>query len=163
MTALRVLHDAIDSRVAAIMAEHTDWPCRKGCDACCRNLSAVPELTKPELDLLTEGLQQLPDSTRSKVYERLQHLTPERPVVCPFLNREAGDCLVYEYRPTACRTYGFYVERGEGLYCQTIHAADHQNVVWGNQETIDSQLDTFGERTSIRALIRPALPIRADD
>ena len=42
--------------------------------------------------------------------------------ICPFLDREAGSCLIYDHRPVACRTYGFYVERDRGLYCGQIES-----------------------------------------
>ncbi len=75
------------------------------------------------------------------------------------LDREAGACLVYERRPGACRTYGFYVERGVGLHCamiteavdarpagdvtQALDAAPdaaEPPVVWGNAESVDTAL-----------------------
>ena len=40
-----------------------------------------------------------------------------RPAVCPMLDETASACRVYEYRPVACRTYGFYVQHDLGLYC----------------------------------------------
>lgn len=56
---------------------------------------------------------------------------------------------MYVYRPIACRTYGFYVDRDKGLYCPTIEAqvdaGQLEHVVWGNAESIDQRLHAGGE------------------
>jgi Fe-S-cluster containining protein len=61
---------------------------------------------------------------------------------------------VYEHRPVACRTYGFYVERDQGLYCgqirERVDAGELADVVWGNQELVDRQLDSLGPRLGLR-------------
>jgi Fe-S-cluster containining protein len=65
------------------------------------------------------------------------------------LDKSAGACRVYAYRPIACRTYGFYVQHQHGLYCQDIEllvkAGVLNNVVWGNQNTIERRLSRLGE------------------
>src|SRR5262249_25261076 len=65
--------------------------------------------------------------------------------VCPFLDPQAGICLVYDYRPAACRTYGFYVERDRGLYCAIIErrvdAGEMVDVVWGNAAGVEFKLE----------------------
>jgi len=78
------------------------------------------------------------------------------PVVCPFLAPEdgvarPGSCLVYDGRPAACRTYGYYAERGDLLGCATILAHDNDGaagVVWGNQLAVDRELDALCSDTS---------------
>ena len=67
-----------------------------------------------------------------------------RPLICLLLNRSARSCLVYAYRPVACRTYGFYVQRGQGLYCNDIKSRVAEGawaeIVWNNQDVIDRGL-----------------------
>jgi Fe-S-cluster containining protein len=69
-------------------------------------------------------------------------LPPLRPIV-------GGTCRVYLHRPVACRTYGFYVQRDKGLYCNDIEAqvasGALSDVVWGNQDAIDQRLKCTGE------------------
>ena len=65
------------------------------------------------------------------------------------LDQSAGSCKVYAYRPVACRTYGFYVQRDKGLYFKDIemHVAngDWVGVVWGNQDPVDRRLSGLGD------------------
>lgn len=107
---LRILQSEIDwprlgyGRGAAVF-----WPCRRGCDHCCRHLAGLPVVTPPEEELLREGIAALDEAARAGVAERFRALgaAPERPVVCPLLDPATGACLVYEQRPVACRTYSF--------------------------------------------------------
>jgi Fe-S-cluster containining protein len=75
---------------------------------------------------------------------------PPRPVVCPLLDESTGACPVYAQRPVACRSYGFYVQRDLGLYCHDIEKLVAEgalaDVVWGNHDAIDQQLDALGEK-----------------
>ena len=86
-----------------------------------------------------------------EVSQKMVALTEQstRPIVCPMLDQNVGACSVYEYRPVACRTYGFYVQRDLGLYCNAIKAEVEQgaltNVVWGNHDTIDRRLSALGD------------------
>ena len=59
MTSINQLHSDIDDRVTAIIEDNLEWPCRKGCDGCCRRLAEIPQLTIAEWDLLREGLSLL--------------------------------------------------------------------------------------------------------
>lgn len=72
-----------------------------------------------------------------------------RPVICPLLDKAKGACLVYAHRPVACRTYGFYVQRDQGLYCKDIESRLNDGalseVVWGNHDGIDHRLLALGE------------------
>jgi Fe-S-cluster containining protein len=69
------------------------------------------------------------------------------------LDKAAGACLIYAYRPVACRTYGFYVERDKGLYCHDIELRVEQgelnNVVWGNHDTVNRHLDKLGDKRNL--------------
>ena len=58
MDDLITLHEAIDSRVQSIRNGVADWPCAKGCDACCHRLAEIPSLTGAEWEMLKAGVQQ---------------------------------------------------------------------------------------------------------
>jgi Fe-S-cluster containining protein len=146
------LDRAIEARASAIAAAGTEWPCRKGCDACCRSLAGVPVLTEPEWLRLRAAVAELPREARKEVERGIRSLTPDRPVVCPILDRESGACRVYAARPVACRTYGFYVDREGGLFCPKVQdeAAGREDIVWGNQEAVEARLDAIGPRRNLR-------------
>ncbi|WP_333878315.1 YkgJ family cysteine cluster protein [Methylobacter sp.] len=151
MNTLTQLHADIEARVQSIREGNPDWLCRMGCDSCCRRLAEVPRLTAEEWDLLRDGLAALPPERLLEIGQDIAALAEQssRPIVCPLLDRSAGACLVYEHRPVACRTYGFYVQRDLGLYCKDIESrvADGAwaEVVWGNQDVIDRRLGGLGD------------------
>src|SRR5208337_2988655 len=137
-----------------IAASQSDWPCRRGCDTCCRRLADVPRLTHAEWNLVEDGLAHLPQHLQLAIAGRIGELIPSAPHhICPFLDRDAASCLIYNHRPTACRTYGFYVERDRGLYCRQIEervdSGELADVVWGNVAGVESRLDALGERIAI--------------
>src|SRR5579859_1467136 len=110
---LLALHRETDLRTGEIASSHGDWPCRKGCDSCCRRLAELPRLTRSEWEVLEEGLAELPAEIQRDIAVNLRAMEENDavPRICPFLDRDAGSCRVYAHRPIACRTYGFYVER----------------------------------------------------
>ena len=139
MTALVELCRDVQTRCEATLVAHPEWPCRKGCDDCCRNLAAVPRLSREEWQRVRQAIATLPESTRIAVLHRLRNLAnPQRPLVCPLLDDQTHACLIYEARPVACRTYGFYVERDSVLGCSRIEAMaqERSDVVWGNHQAI---------------------------
>ena len=150
-TPLTQLHADIDARVQAIRESRPDWLCRRGCAACCHRLADIPQLTRPEWDLLQEGLEALPTGEREAIHHRVLALADQnsRPILCPMLDEAAGACRVYPHRPVACRTYGFFVERNLGLYCKDIEAQVERGelsmVIWGNQDRIARSLNELGE------------------
>lgn len=150
METLLRLHADIEERVNSIRHDHADWLCRMGCDGCCRRLASVPRLTEAEWELLREGLAALPSDRLQEIDQDMAALAEQqsRPYVCPLLDRSAGACRVYEHRPVACRTYGFYVDRDQGLYCKDIEAwvvnGCLDDVVWGNQDVVDRRLKDLG-------------------
>jgi Fe-S-cluster containining protein len=151
MTAHHQLLEAIDVRVSHIRQAHPDWLCAKGCDSCCRQLAAALPLTPVEWALLRHGLVLLPASRLEQIRQQVARVAEQRsgPFVCPLLDQTSGACPVYAQRPVACRTYGFYVQRDKGLYCQEIAALEERDglreVVWGNHEAVEQQLRQGGE------------------
>lgn len=143
------IHADIDTRVGLIRDDRPDWLCGKGCDNCCRRLADVPLLTRAEWDLLREGLAVLAASQLDEIAGKIRVMTDTvgRPLVCPLLDETTGACPVYAHRPVACRSYGFYVDRGLGLYCRDIEAlvtaGKLDDVVWGNHEVIERRLTTL--------------------
>ena len=144
------LHLDIDLRVQAIRRENPDWLCGKGCDGCCRHLADVPRLTLAEWNLLREGLSVLSQQQLQEIRVSMTALIGRRsgPVICPLLDTATGSCSVYARRPIACRTYGFYVQRDQGLYCRDIESrvvdGVLEDVVWGNHDVVDRRLADFG-------------------
>jgi Fe-S-cluster containining protein len=147
---LRVLQSEIDSRVQHIRSSVNSWPCAKGCDSCCRSLAALPQATEMEWRLIDSLLTSFPAEQRELIELRVHQLTEQqgRPIVCPFLDPSSGACLVYERRPLACRTYGFYVERDGGLFCSIIQeqldCGMYSEVVWGNHAAIEHRSSQLG-------------------
>lgn len=113
-------------------------------------------VTPPEEELPREGIAALDEAARAGVEERFRALgaAPERPVVCPLLDAATGACLVYEQRPVACRTYGFYVERDKGLYCgeieRAVAAGEYGDVVWGNQAGVQARMTGWGPARTLQ-------------
>lgn len=155
MSPLSQLHADIDARVQHIREGHPDWLCGKGCDRCCRQLAAIPQLGPAEWELLREGLAALPPERLEEIGQRMAALAQQRtrPFVCPLLDHATGACPVYAQRPVACRTYGFYVQRDLGLYCRDIETGVAEgtlaDVVWGNHDAIDRQLAEFGQAKAL--------------
>lgn len=155
MTSLTRLHTDINERVQSIRGDRSDWLCGKGCDSCCKRLADVPQLTLAEWELLKEGLADLPPERLQEIHSNMAVLSSQqsRPVICPLLDLATGSCLVYNQRPVACRTYGFYVQRDLGLYCHDLESrvddGSLADVVWGNHDAIDHRLASLGE---VRAL-----------
>jgi Fe-S-cluster containining protein len=148
----------IDYRVNAITKEQPAWPCHQGCDLCCRRLPFLPEVSQAEWNLLYEGFQLLPiairDTVRQRVVDNNQQGAHNGFIKCPFLNRVKGECLVYAYRPAACRMYGFYVTRSGNRWCKIVQEKYEdgfaEGIVMGNQQAIERGLaKNLGESQSI--------------
>lgn len=144
---LPLLDARIEARASATREAHPWWPCREGCDRCCRSLPHLPTISRPEWDRLKDALDRLAPEVHAAIVRRTKEeaMKAGEKVICPMLDRERGSCLVYEARPIACRTYGFYVERDGGLHCTDVAAAVAENdaedaVVWGNGEAIADEL-----------------------
>ena len=156
---LAALDGRIEERSRSIQDGHEFWPCRRGCDTCCRTLSRLPRLTPPEWKRLQAALESLPDDERAGVLARVDAAPARGAVVCPLLDDTTGECQVYEARPIVCRMHGFYTERDGGLHCADVGAAVAANeaeysVVWGNGESVQGELETFGAPRSLRDWLR---------
>lgn len=163
---LRILYEEIAARAAAISSSTPDWPCRRGCDHCCRHLACLPELVPDEWSQIEAGLAGLPPEPRAAIEDRLAALqTGARPpFTCPFLDPDNGACHIYSHRPAACRTYGFYVLRDAGSYCgiirERVESGACSSVVWGNHEAVDTRLDQLGPKIPIREWLQRRAAIR---
>lgn len=152
MTQLYQIQEAVRLRTGAIASTHGDWPCRKGCDECCRRLASAPRVSRLEWEGIAAALDALPlpeaELARRRIADSAQ---ADRPVVCPLLDSDSGACVVYAARPVACRAYGFYVERQWVLGCGRIEAIGQQSpeVVWGNHTALEEDLRELGP---VRAL-----------
>ena len=130
MKRLLAIYEEIDRRAKAFPS----WPCRRGCDHCCRSLAEPMRITRAEWELLREAIG--------------EYVPSDDPRVCPFLDTDEGACRVYAHRPAACRTYGYYVERDKVLGCSQILARENDDVVWGNAESVAHALATLSEDAS---------------
>jgi Fe-S-cluster containining protein len=150
--ALEALYQRVEDRAADISGAHAWWPCRRGCDHCCRHLSAPLPLTGLEWRYLWEGFLRLPAEVQADVRARVAELGASRPYTCPFLDREAGACRVYAHRPLACRSYGFAAARNGGRWCHFISdlLARHGDgdIVWANQDALEETVASLGGPTS---------------
>ena len=111
-------------------------------------------VTRAEWQRLESALEKLPSFVRNEVERRIRDTQKTGPVVCPFLDPAAGACLVYEHRPVACRTYGFYRSRDGGRFCRIVQdKVDREGdvgIVWGNHEVIERRLErSFGPAAAL--------------
>lgn len=143
---LEDLYRRIEARASSISNSQAGWPCRKGCDHCCRHLAAPLTVSTWEWTSLWEAFQGLSAEVQAEIRARVAALEgTSRPYVCPFLDRESGGCRVYSHRPMSCRTYGFYVSRGLGTWCHFIQEllarTGEEGIVWGNQDAMEETLE----------------------
>jgi len=152
MTRLYQIQEAVRQRAQEIASAHGNWPCRKGCDDCCRRLASVPRVSREEWHHIAAALDALPADTADAVRRRIAHAAlVARPVICPLLDAASGACLVYEARPVACRAYGFYAEGRYVLGCSRIESMARQlpEVVWGNHAALEERLEALGTAASL--------------
>ena len=143
---LQHLEAQIEARVQAIRADRDWWTCRRGCDACCRHLAYPPELSSAEWTRVDAAVASLPTPIQAVVEQKIEALLRHSveqtlsAVVCPYLDEQAGACQIYDSRPLACRTYGFFVARNHDQYCDQIEVEVNDNgeaaIVWGNAESL---------------------------
>jgi Fe-S-cluster containining protein len=148
------IQEQIRARSEEIAATHGDWPCQKGCDDCCRHLAASPRVTLEEWRLIANAIHALPARDAEAVLARVRSSAGQtRPVTCPLLDSASGSCRIYEARPVACRSYGFYAERRNVLGCHRIAAVAEESseVIWGNHEGIEERLAQLGTAAELSA------------
>lgn len=149
MTSARARLPILDAR-AASRAErtheaHPDFPCRVGCDGCCRSLPHLPSISDAEWVRLRDAILALDPVDRDDILAGIASPTASAKVVCPVLDRPRGACRAYEARPLACRTYGFFAERDGALACDLVVGfADAHEVVWGHGEAFLDDLRALG-------------------
>lgn len=107
---------------------------------------------------MRDAIASLDPHSRARIDEAVaarRELGDTRPVVCPLLDITAGLCRIYDARPVACRTYGFYADRDGVLGCHRIlEVADTDDaVVWGNHDGIESERRALGESRSLLSWI----------
>ncbi len=160
MSPLHQIQETVRARAEEIVSARAGWPCRKGCDECCRSLAAPPRVSEAEWDAIAGALEMLPRPIAVAARKRIREsASAVRPVVCPLLDLESGTCLVYDARPVACRAYGFYAEREYVLGCRRIEAAGDAapNIVWGNHAALEGELRELGPAAELAAwMARPA-------
>jgi Fe-S-cluster containining protein len=149
---LQILDERVEARVQAIRAKKDWWLCRRGCDYCCRHLARALELSPPEWARVDEAVAALPTAIRHDIEQKIsallleisQHSTQPH-IACPFLDSDSGACHIYDARPIACRTYGFFVARSGNQYCSLIEAElssrGDDDIVWGNADAISDALE----------------------
>ncbi len=71
---LRNLDNLIEFRVQAIRVDRDWWPCRCGCDFCCRHLAHPPELSPAEWERVNAAVAGLPTSIQASVEQRIDAL-----------------------------------------------------------------------------------------
>jgi Fe-S-cluster containining protein len=151
---LPLLDDRIEARARATREAHPWWPCGDGCDGCCRSLPHLPVITEAEWSRLRPALLALPPDVRVDIAARTRSASASKPVTCPMLDEEQHRCRVYDARPIACRTYGFYAERDGGLHCAIVTEAvdahgTASEVLWGNGGAIAEDMRAFGDVASL--------------
>ncbi len=110
-------------------------------------------MTAGEWALLREGIEGLEDAVKKSVYTSIEEMTDETRV-CPMLDRARGACRVYAQRPASCRSYGFYLLGGDGLWCEKIEAL-HQDrmppgLIYGHQIALERALErAFGPKRGL--------------
>lgn len=152
MSRLNVIQEEVRLRTQEIISKNETWPCRKGCDECCRRLASLPLVTQEEWHLIARAVDSLPAKTAESIRDRIRASAGmARPIVCPLLDASTGACLVYEARPVACRAYGFYVERQNVLGCSRIESVAQQqkDVVWGNHTAVEDKLHALGPAATL--------------
>ena len=146
------IQEAVRTRTGEIVSNNPGWPCRRGCDDCCRHLASVPRVTLDEWQLISTAIDALPLPTAELVWQRIRDsATAQRPITCPLLDCDSGTCLIYDARPVACRAYGFYAERQYVLGCSRIESIGQElpDVVWGNHAALEEELRSLGSDATL--------------
>ena len=147
MTRLYQIQEEVRMRAQEMSSARGNWPCRKGCSDCCRQLASAPRVAEAEWRPIADAIETLPAEAADEVRKRIRESASKpRPVVCPLLDSVSGMCLVYEARPVACRAYGFYAERRYVLGCSRVESVSQESpeVVWGNHVALEERVAGLG-------------------
>lgn len=106
---LRLLHDRLDAFFGRVMERYADrMMCGAGCSGCCQQSLSVFTV---EMDRLLEGVDALPSDARERLGTRVAEAlhavcggAPPEDVPCVLL--EDDRCVVYDWRPSICRSHG---------------------------------------------------------
>lgn len=159
-------------------AQPQNLQCGRGCSFCCYGLFAVGAA---DIAVIDEGLQKLHPMRRKRIIERAKEViaTTNHPNLrdcssaesnlffertastpCPNLS-DAGECMIYEHRPLACRTFGLPLRDGDryiGDICDlnfTIASkGEKDSAAWDLQW--EDQLDPEDEYTIPEAIVLTA-------
>lgn len=158
VSSLDPIEDRIERIIENVRQQYPDWACKKGCDECCRRLAELPLITCAEWIRLKRGLMSLPEDEIRHIQHEVRDLARESgPLICPMLDQSEGACKVYPYRPLACRSYGYFIQKGVGLHCKQIEeqvdAGALDQVVWGNQDALERDLRQEGPPRSLSVWI----------
>ena len=140
---LKILDSEISSRCKVVHQQKADWPCRAGCAQCCKTLKEPMQVTEPEWRRLQSAIDKLESTDYENVMQGLDIWSKVEAGVehiCPMLGSD-DRCLVYDARPIACRTYGYYVASdGQGRWCSIIEARDDlHEVIWGYERSLRTE------------------------
>ncbi len=126
----RILDRADDFFRSVAETQPQNLQCGKGCSLCCYGLF---EIGSGDVTLIAEGLDNLHPMRRKMVIRRAREIAASSnhpdlrqcspagkgsffartsATPCPNLN-ESGECLMYEYRPLVCRTFGLPLRNAE--------------------------------------------------
>ena len=73
---LDVVFEGLAHRARITNEAHPFWPCRAGCDGCCRKLADVPRVSRAEWELLAEGIAALAPALAARASSSLVRLVP---------------------------------------------------------------------------------------
>jgi Fe-S-cluster containining protein len=90
------IHKFIDQQSAEMFQKQA--VCKKGCSYCCSINVDVPEV---EAAYIAENIgKTIKDQYIVGIQQKNQYSTP-----CPFLNQANQMCIIYDFRPSVCRSY----------------------------------------------------------
>ena len=130
MSYKRILQHADEFFRSVMDSQPQNLQCGRGCSLCCYGLF---EIGAADIPILAEGLERLHPMRRRRILRRAAEIIAESrhpnlresnplvkdeffnrtaAVACPNLN-DSGECMVYEHRPLACRTFGLPLRDGD--------------------------------------------------
>lgn len=167
MNALSDLHQRIDERVTSVRKAHPDWLCAR-CDTCCRQLAALPQLTRG-MEWLREGLATLPSAQLTEIHRRIATPGLDTTANGDLPAARSGQRGLPDLCPPAGRLphLRLYVQRDKGLHCARIAAqverGELAEVIWGNHLAVEDDPARLGEVRSLADWFSAVSPIGDED